>query len=138
MKTRTKSRETALQILYKADVSAPAGADYSVEMEDLAPGTEARRFCEDLVSGVLEKRDELDRVIDGSSEKWRVARMSVVDRNILRLAVFELLHCSATPYRVVIDEAVELAKRFGTEESGPFINGILDRVHRDVSPGAAG
>lgn len=138
MKTRTKSRETALQILYKADVSAPESDDFSVEMEDLAPGTESRRFCETLVSGVLARRDEIDRVIDGSSEKWRVDRMSVVDRNILRLAVFELLHCPDTPYRVVIDEAVELAKRFGTEESGPFINGILDRVHRDASPGAAG
>lgn len=137
MSTRRKAREVALQILYKADISeGGATVDYSQELESLKHGTEARRYSELLVSGVLGKTRELDDVIEGCSTKWKINRMSVVDRNILRLSVFELVYCTDVPYKVVIDEAVELAKRFGSEDSAAFINGILDRVHKEL-PGSA-
>lgn len=140
MTTRRKARELALQILYKTDISegAEAAGDYSGELAELKAGTEARRYCEQLVSGTLGRAEELDRIIDGCSSHWKVGRMSVVDRNILRLAVFELAYCADVPYKVVIDEAVELAKKFGTEESPSFINGILDRVHRELPRSGTG
>lgn len=133
MKTRRKARQFALQILYKADISENgAGENYSQEMESLHEGTDARRYCESIVSGVLERRLEIDGVIEDCSENWTIERMALVDRNILRIAVFELLYAPETPYKVVIDEAVELAKRYSSEESGAFINGILDRIHKEV------
>lgn len=137
MSTRRKSRETALQILYKADVSGSTEAgNYSGEMEKLIPGTEARAYCEELVTGVLARINELDDIIEGCSDNWKVDRMGLVDRNVLRLAVYELVYCPATPFKAVIDEAVELARRYCGEEAGAFINGVLDKVHRQTPPGA--
>jgi len=132
MNVRRKARETALQALYRIDMSGGAG-DGALELEELAPGTEARRYCEVLVNGVTGRVGELDAEIEKHSENWTVARMSVVDRNILRIAAYELLYSSDVPYKVVIDEAVELAKTFGTDESGPFINGIVDRLRKEGS-----
>ncbi len=97
-----------------------------------------REFAERLVRGTVEHREELDRAISSTSERWRLERMAVVDRNILRLAAFELLHDPATPAAVVIDEAVRIAQRFGSGDSGKFINGVLDelrsRAARDRPP----
>lgn len=132
MNVRRKARETALQALYKLDISAGPSLEKDLELEELAPGTEARRYCESLVHGVRTRIAELDSEIEKHSENWTVSRMSVVDRNILRMAVWELLYSAEVPYKVVIDEAVELAKRYGTDESGPFINGIIDRVRQAV------
>ena len=131
MNVRRKARETALQALYKIDISDAAGDD-DLEFEELAPGTESRRYCETLVHGVKARLAELDAEIEKHSENWTVKRMSVVDRNILRIAAYELMYCSDVPYKVIIDEAVELAKTFGTDESGPFINGIVDRIRKEA------
>lgn len=138
MSVRRKARETALQILYKTDISEGRAGEDLHELDSLVAGTEARRYCETLVSGIDAKRDEIDAVIERHSENWTVERMAVVDRNILRIAVYELMHSEDVPYKVAIDEAVELAKLYGTEESGAFINGIIDKVRKSLgkkSPG---
>lgn len=128
MNTRRKARETALQILYRMDINE--GVADASDFEELTAGTEARRYCESIVRGVSERKAEIDGVIEANSENWTMERMPVVDRNILRIAVYELF-TKDVPYKVVIDEAVELAKRYGTEESGPFVNGVIDKVWKD-------
>lgn len=133
MNLRRKARETALQALYKIDISAGASGEEALELEELAPGSEARRYCETLVQGVTLRIGALDAEIEKHSENWTISRMSVVDRNILRIAVYELLYSGDVPYKVIIDEAVELAKKYGTDESGPFINGIIDRIRKVVA-----
>jgi len=133
MNVRRKARETALQALYKIDISAGASGEEALELEELAPGSEARRYCETLVQGVTLRIGALDAEIEKHSENWTISRMSVVDRNILRIAVYELLYSGDVPYKVIIDEAVELAKKYGTDESGPFINGIIDRIRKVVA-----
>lgn len=133
MNVRRKARETALQALYKIDISAGASGEEDLELEELAPGSEARRYCETLVQGVTLRIGALDAEIEKHSENWTISRMSVVDRNILRIAVYELLYSGDVPYKVIIDEAVELAKKYGTDESGPFINGIIDRIRKVVA-----
>ncbi len=96
------------------------------------PGGETDKFLERLVSGVLEHRQELDRLIERFSENWRLDRIDVIDRNILRMALFELLYCEDIPPKVTINEAIDLGKRYGSEDSGSFINGILDRIQNEV------
>ena len=140
MNVRRKARETALQVLYKIDIAEGGSPEaFGPDMEGLAPGTEARSYCELLVNGVVGHGKEIDSVIEARSENWTLERMAVVDRNILRLSVFELLYTD-TPYKVIIDEAVELAKRFGSEESSSFINGVIDRIRKeaDRAAGTAG
>ena len=97
------------------------------EVED-----EVRSFAETLVDGVTRERDRLDALIAGAAANWRVERMAVVDRNILRMGAYELSHLPDTPAAVILDEAIEVGKRFGTEQSGAFINGVLDAVRRDL------
>jgi len=89
-------------------------------------------FIKRLVQGVLEHCPELDRLIEEYSEHWRLDRIDMIDRNILRMALFELLYCEEIPPKVTINEAIDLGKRFGSEDSGSFINGILDRVQNEV------
>lgn len=96
---------------------------------------DSRTFAEHLVRGVHARSTELDGVIAGSSENWRVDRMAVVDRNVLRVAVYEMLLDPETPPLVIIDEAIEVGKRFGSEKSGSFINGILDGIRRRIERG---
>lgn len=132
MSLRRKAREKALQILYRVDI-----AEGGVE-ENFTPDSgnslpeEALEYAEHLVRGVIERKKEIDGTIESISEHWRLNRMAFVDRNILRIAAFELLYCPDVPSKVAIDEAVELAKRFGSEQSPPFINGILDRVYKEA------
>jgi N utilization substance protein B len=96
------------------------------------PGdAEGRPYSETLVLGVAKERTELDERISRASDHWKLSRMTRVDRNVLRLATWELLHETETPRAVILDEAVELAKRFGTEDSGAFVNGVLGRVADD-------
>jgi len=97
--------------------------------------TEIRSFAEWLVDGVHTRIEVLDRLITGTSANWRIERMPVVDRNVLRMAVFELMQKQDTPAAVVIDEAIEIAKKFGSEKSGTFINGILDAVRIKIERG---
>ena len=136
---RHRSREAALQVLYAADLARalrpaqPAGVQECFEQVvcnfDLPEG--ARAFAAQLVSGVAERLPQLDAAIASRAHHWRIERMAVVDRNVLRIAVFELLS-SDTPVQVVLDEAVELARRFGGEGSSAFVNGILDAVAKDL------
>jgi len=97
------------------------------------PDDALREFSEGLVHGVVSRRDELDELITAAASHWRIDRMAAVDRNVLRLATYEMVHRSDTPKAVVIDEAIEVAKKFGGEESGAFINGVLDAVARRLA-----
>ncbi|MEP6768659.1 MAG: transcription antitermination factor NusB [Acidobacteriota bacterium] len=129
MGARRKARELALQMLFENDVAGTAPQEMFDRSSDLQKASATLRdFTERLVSGTLTRREELDEIITRQADHWRLARMPIVDRNILRLALFELLHEPATPRPVVIDEALEIAKRFSTPRSSQFINGILDGV----------
>jgi len=131
MSTRHKAREMALQILYCMDV---LGDDTDELFDDLgelvSPKQPPSSFCRRLVRGVIGHRSDLDRVIEKHSSNWKVYRMSGVDRNILRLAAFEMLYCEDIPAKVSINEAIEIGKKFGTDETGPFVNGVLDAVRQ--------
>jgi N utilization substance protein B len=116
-------------MLYENDVAGTSPAEMFGRSEELHKAPQGLRdFTERLVAGTLAHRDSLDAIISKQAAHWRLVRMPVVDRNILRLALFELLHEPATPQPVVIDEALEIAKRFSTPRSSQFINGILDGV----------
>lgn len=130
---RRKSREFALQILYQLNIlkQNPLTAITQFEEHFKSDG-EADAFQRHLVLGVLEHCSELDRLIEQYSENWRLDRINLVDRNILRMAIFELLYCDEIPPKVTINEAIDLGKRFGSEDSGSFINGILDRIQHEV------
>jgi transcription antitermination factor NusB len=137
VKKRTRGRELALQFLYQRDLLGGGIIDEAAEfLSGEEPDREARAFAQRLIGGVHERWDEIDDVIRGVAQNWDIARMAVVDRNVLRLATFELLHCRDIPPKVTINEAIELGKRFSTANSGGFINGILDRI-KSQSEGAA-
>ena len=138
MAARHRSREHALQILFQWDmrkqpVEESIAAFYgSLYSEESAARPERDEFLEQLVRGTVEKAGEIDALISGHAEHWRIERMPAVDRNILRLAIYELRHTD-TPPAVAIDEALELARRFSTEESVQFVNGVLDEVNKEGS-----
>jgi N utilization substance protein B len=133
---RRRAREHALQVLFQIDVTgAPADEVFREFWRDRGTDDEMRGFTEDLVRGVLERRGDLDRWISGAAEHWRLERMAVVDRNVLRIAVLEMVRQPEVPPAVAIDEAVEVAKKFGSAESGSFINGVLDEVRRRLERG---
>ncbi len=128
MGIRRKSRERALQILFQWDIHGTAGPWLEDFWTQHPAPPEVREFAERLVDGVLQHRSELDALIGAQASHWKVSRMPVVDRNILRAAVYELLWMPDVPARVTINEAIELAKRFAEEETKGFVNGILDRI----------
>jgi len=148
MPSRRRSRQRALQILYLWDVRRQPVEEATRAYFDTLYSEESRiqpqrdAFLDQLVTGSVEHLEELDRQIGRHAEHWRIERMPIVDRNILRLAVYEMMH-SDTPAPVVIDEALELARRYSNEESVQFVNGVLDAVHRDLTraqqdPGGVG
>ena len=145
MRKRTRSREFALQILYQLDINhlniSDVLEDFWKDRSDLAlsdkekeaieldkKDSEIRQYAEKLVRGTLEKIEMLDKIIERVAEHWEIKRMAYVDRNILRLSAYELLYFNDIPVKVAINEAVELAKRYGEPDSSKFINGILDRI----------
>ncbi len=135
MSRRTRARTVALQVLFQDDLNPqhnPAATDDLIVRRLREP--ELIAFGRELVAGVRKNRREIDRLLAGCAAHWSVHRMSATDRNVLRLGAYELLFTS-TPPRAVIDEAVELAKRFGTAQSGAFVNGILDRLMRERRSG---
>jgi len=137
MGVRRRGRELALQILYQHELAGTPVDEIFPAFEELqqAPAA-ARDFAIVLAQGVMARRGEIDGHLGGQADHWRLARMAAVDRNILRLALFELLFEQETPPAVVIDEAVEIAKRFGSERSSQFVNGVLDGfLHRGAAPG---
>src|SRR3972149_10143874 len=128
---RRKSREYALQMLYQYDVShQSAGLSDGFWADNEAPEN-IMEFSNILVDGVIKNLDKIDDKIRLSASNWSIERMAVVDRNILRMSVFELFYITDIPVKVTINEAIEIAKRFGEEESGSFVNGIIDRIVRD-------
>jgi N utilization substance protein B len=135
-----QAREAAVQMLYQWEVgrlSVPDVADSFWRIGD-APATLPERVREraaSLVRGTVDHVSEIDPIIESQSTNWRLDRMPVVDRLVLRLAIFELLHEPSTPPAVVIDESLELARRFSAEEAVPFINGVLDGVKRRIESG---
>ena len=136
MATRRAGRELAVQILYGIDLSGeePAAA-ITRHLSSFDSGADASDFARLLVEGVALHRETLDARIAEASEHWRLERMSVVDRNILRVAIYEMIYTSDVPPSVAINEAIEIAKTYGTEASPPFINGLLDRVAALVAAG---
>jgi len=130
---RRKSREFALQVLYQLDITKQDTIKTLAQFQDHFSGNEERdEFMERLVLGVLEHCQEIDRLIEKYSENWRLVRMNIIDRAILRMAIFELLYCEEIPPKATLNEAIELGKRYGSEDSGSFINGILDRIHNEA------
>ncbi|MBA3568464.1 MAG: transcription antitermination factor NusB [Pyrinomonadaceae bacterium] len=135
MGSRRKARECALQMLFAADVAETPPDEvvrtYWAELGDPDLEEPARHFATRLAAGTLAQIQALDERIRSRAEHWRIARMAVVDRNILRLAVYEFLY-EPTPRTVAINEALEIARRFSTYEATQFINGILDAIKRDL------
>jgi N utilization substance protein B len=130
MKDRHEARQAALKTLYCADVTKEArGAELLLE-----PGVskETSEYASAIVAGVSQNLEKIDALIEDSSENWTLERMAVVDRNILRIAVYELLYREDVPCKVVLNEAVELAKKFSGRDSCAFINGILDRIAKEL------
>ena len=136
MGKRRQSREIALKLLYAYDVTQEPAADLlqAPWIESLGPES-IRRFALTLVSGVIRHRDEIDALVQAWSMNWSLERIGVIERNILRFAICELLFLSDIPPNVTINEAVEVAKRYGTDEAPSFINGILDRIKQEVKGG---
>ncbi len=136
--SRRLGRELALKVLYQVDL---VGAAPERALEDLCRDEEvpsdSAEFARQLVAGVLGRQGEIDALIARYAREWSLTRMAVVDRNILRLGVFQILHRPDIPASVAINEAVELAKRYGEAESGRFVNGILGQLVRDREGAAA-
>lgn len=135
MGARRKARICALQMLFQFDIARPRVeelADRYWEAFGDDMGNVARDFSTNLALGAISHLDEIDDLIKRRAENWRIQRMAVVDRNILRLAIYEFLYEGETPKTVVINEALEIARRFSTFEATQFINGILDAIKRDL------
>src|SRR5262245_24141264 len=134
MGARRRARECALQMLFSYDVARPSIEElletYWGEMAEAAE--EVRNFANELAVGTVNHLDEIDERIRLRTEHWRIPRMAIVDRNLLRMAVYEFLHQPNTPKTVAINEALEIARRFSTSEATQFINGILDAIKRDI------
>ncbi len=133
MRKRTRARELALQMLYQVDARGPESIEDldSFLLREEPEDAEVREFARALVVGTIEVMPSLDEILGAAAENWQIRRMATVDRNILRMAVFEMLHRPDIPAKVSINEAIDMGKRFSTQQSGSFINGILDRVRRD-------
>ncbi len=130
---RRSGREAALQMLFQMEASDAAVDDViTLFWKCFEAEPEGKSYADDLVRGVAAIRTEIDTAISAASENWRIERMTRLDRNLLRLGTYELMQISSVPSPVILDEAVELAKAFGTAESSAFVNGVLARVARDL------
>jgi N utilization substance protein B len=128
MGSRHQSRERALQILFQYDIHGKPGVWLDEFWKHYRVSEDVKAFAEQLVNGVLEHKKDLDALIGKYAINWKVSRMQIVDRNILRLGAYELLHLNEVPAKVSVNEAIELAKDFGDDEAAKFVNGILDKV----------
>ena len=131
MSRRSRAREVALQMLFEDDVNPRASVEQTKEfLAARLRAPDLEEFCLSLIQGVRRNQGELDALLAQSADNWSIDRMAATDRNVLRLGAYEIIYAE-TPDRAAINEAVELAKRFGSANSAPFVNGILDRVlHR--------
>jgi transcription antitermination factor NusB len=138
VRRRTRAREIALQLLYQFDLRGEGyelelGKDQAALVAEQSDGDdEVRTFAVRLLEGTLTHREAIDQRLRGVTRNWDLKRMANVDRNILRMAIYELMHCADVPPKVTINEAIELGKKYSTANSGGFVNGILDRVRIDL------
>ena len=129
MGTRRQARELAMQALFYMDMSHDDSNDMLERFcKNFSPPKKILPFFLKLVKGVIQCKGEIDSILERFSDNWKLNRMSCVDRNTMRIAVYELLYCHDIPYKVSINEAIDTGKKFGTKESGAFINGILDSI----------
>ena len=137
---RRRSREYALQILFQLELTGNKLSDQMLDefWEDNNEDDEVKNFTYDIVSSTLENLEAIDRIIQKAAEHWIMERMAAIDRNILRAATYELLYRADIPTSVVINEALEVAKKYSTIDSAPFINGILDKIATEVLPASSG
>ncbi len=136
MGARTRARESALQALFFMDLHE----EMTEEMLDrfcdnYTPPARGMQFFFELVRGIFAEQERIDRIIETCSDNWKVSRMAYVDRNVLRIGIYEMLYRPDIPDKVAINEAINLGKKYGTEETGAFVNGILDRVREGVGAG---
>jgi len=138
--SRRDCREWAVQLLFQMDMNAPERLDpvFAAFWKEHGGDELARGFTERIVRGVWQHRTEIDACIRGIAENWDLKRMRIVDRNVLRMALFEMQYENEVPPVVLINEAVDLAKYFGTRESGSFVNGILDKARKELKKPAGG
>jgi len=136
MGSRRRSRELAMQALFYMDKCRDNSEGIlKLFCDNFNPAEDILPFFERLVRGVTCSKQEIDSIIEQFSSNWKINRMSCVDRNIMRIAVYELLWCDDIPAKVSINEAIDIGKKYGTEESGPFINGILDSIRDGIEKG---
>ncbi len=129
MGTRRQARELAMQALFYMDMRKDASEEMLQNFCGcFCPSKKSRPFFMKLVNGVLGTKDQIDTLVERFSQNWNISRMSCVDRNVMRIAVYELLYCDDIPPKVSINEAVDIGKKFGSQESGAFINGIMDSI----------
>ena len=132
MRKRSQARDWALKILYQSDITKRTIEDSAEHFwsNEESPDAEIQEFSKRLVMGVQTNHADIDSIISKYATNWQIKRMAVIDKNILRLGVFELKYASDIPPKVTINEAVELAKKYGDYESSKFVNGILDKIHK--------
>ena len=129
MGTRRQARELAMQALFYMDIRKDASEETLEYFCDcFCPSKKSRPFFRKLVNGVLGTKGQIDALVERYSQNWNISRMSCVDRNVMRIAIYEMLYCDDIPPKVSINEAVDIGKKFGTQESGAFINGIMDSI----------
>jgi len=134
MSKRREGREAAVQYLYQLEIHGDRKADLLVDFWNLREAkAPVRDFANNLIAGVIAHLDEVDALISKYLQNFEIGRLAAVDRNVLRLAIHEMFHCMETPPVVAINEAIELAKKFGGEDSGRFVNGILDKVKGELT-----
>ncbi len=145
MSNRREGREAAIQFLFQLDLNATPAAElaagfWQLRTEDrsVAAVPKVRTFAEELIAGVAAHRAEIDERMNACLMNYELGRLAAVDRNILRVAIYELLHSEEVAPVIIINEAIEIAKKFGTDKSGGFVNGILDRIKNDVGRPARG
>lgn len=133
MRKRTQARELALKCLFQMDITNDSLAEsldnFWLQLEE---STEIKKYANIIIKGVFEHKTQIDSLIKECARNWQISRMAVVDRNILRIAIFELLFQNDVPPKVAINESVELAKKYGDAESSKFVNGILDKVFKTI------
>jgi N utilization substance protein B len=137
MGARRKARELALQMLFQHDISGNQPEQITATFEELLKSKLAtREFATKIFRGTVEHLPQIDEMIQNQAENWRLSRMAAVDRNIIRMSIYEFMHEGDTPKLVIIDEAIEIAKKYGTQKSSQFINGILDGILKRYNLGS--
>ena len=133
MRKRTFAREAALKILYAMDIAKEPAEECSRKywQENDTKDESIKEFARSIVYGVETNLAEVDRIITRHAENWQLSRMATIDRNVLRIATYELLYCKEIPPKVAINEAIEMAKKYGDKDSGKFVNGVLDKINKE-------